>query len=169
MNRSSFLTTRPSIFDIDARLPRFWELENVSPSSAPVSDAEQCERHFLETTTQAENGQFIVRLPFKASPSSLQPNYASVKGLFLRAESRRKADIRGQYSEFLSEYEKLGHMSKVGSTNLGYFIPRHAVLRLSSSTTKLRVVFASFKTSSSLPRMMCLWLDRNYNQIYSMR
>lgn len=46
----------------------------------------------------------------------------------------------------MNEYEELGHMEKVGpypqsiEAN-GYFLHHHGVVRQSSSTTKLRVVF----------------------------
>lgn len=56
-----------------------------------------------------------------------------------------------QYVEFMKEYLDLGYMALSESTSRGCFIPHHAVLKLSSSTTTLRVVFdASCKTSNGL-------------------
>ncbi|GFV74871.1 integrase catalytic domain-containing protein [Trichonephila clavipes] len=58
------------------------------------------------------------------------------------------------YSEFLNEYELLQHMEEVkedSDVENGYYLPHHGVLRLSSKTSRLRVVFnASAKTSSGL-------------------
>lgn len=148
--RASFLTTQQSIMNIDAQLSRFWEIENVSPSDKSKCDADQCEQHFQQTTTRATNGQFVVRLPFKMSPSVLAPNCASATAHFLAAENRRNASSRAQYNEFLTEYVNLGHMTKVESNGNGYFIPHHAVLKPTSTTTQTRVVFnASFKTASN--------------------
>lgn len=50
----------------------------------------------------------------------------------------------------MREYQDLNHMSLAASSSDGrYLLPHHAVLRLSSTTTKLRVVFnGSAKTSS---------------------
>lgn len=57
------------------------------------------------------------------------------------------------YIEFMREYIELNYMTPVTSNDITscYFIPHHAVLKPSSTTTKLRVVFnASFKSSSGL-------------------
>ncbi|XP_056630902.1 uncharacterized protein LOC130441307 [Diorhabda sublineata] len=57
--------------------------------------------------------------------------------------------IRQQYSEFMREYEKLGHMIKVPTwaTEVDgkgvFYLPHHGVVK-DSATTKLRVVFDAF-------------------------
>ena len=53
----------------------------------------------------------------------------------------------------MKEYEELGHMAedKTASIRNGYFLPHHSVIKQSSLTTKLRVVFdASAKTSTGV-------------------
>lgn len=52
----------------------------------------------------------------------------------------------------MSEYESLGHMTKSEEvSNLSFYIPHHPVIRESSLSTKLRVVFdASMKSDSSI-------------------
>ncbi|KAK2577714.1 hypothetical protein KPH14_000812, partial [Odynerus spinipes] len=52
--------------------------------------------------------------------------------------------LRTEYSSFLQEYEALGDMSPTKATTSAqntYYMPHHAVIRETSSTTKLRVVF----------------------------
>jgi len=59
-----------------------------------------------------------------------------------------------EYREFLAEYEILDYMTKSPPTEIvkpeqTYYIPHHVVLRDSSATTCLRVVFnASCRTSN---------------------
>lgn len=59
---------------------------------------------------------------------------------------------REQYVEFMKEYESLNHMSLVMDPEqyvVKNYLPHHAIIKNSSKTTKLRVVFdASCKTSS---------------------
>lgn len=64
-----------------------------------------------------------------------------------------------EYNKFMNQYKDLGHMTLVGDIpldavqhiNSEYYIPHHAILKESSSTTKLRVVFdASRRTSNGL-------------------
>ncbi|XP_069965175.1 uncharacterized protein [Bactrocera oleae] len=71
------------------------------------------------------------------------------------AQERRLAkspQLKAHYVEFMSAYESLGHRSVVKNPNLSelhYYIPHHCVLKPTSTTTKLRVVFdASSRTTS---------------------
>ncbi|XP_055622858.1 uncharacterized protein LOC129766361 [Toxorhynchites rutilus septentrionalis] len=65
----------------------------------------------------------------------------------------RDSNLRTQYQDFIREYEDLGHCQEVTPTNetpnqSKYYMPHHAVLRPTSSSTKCRVVFdASAKSS----------------------
>ncbi|GFX33269.1 integrase catalytic domain-containing protein [Trichonephila clavipes] len=66
---------------------------------------------------------------------------------------KNNPDFEKQYKEFMNEYESLGHMSLVNSRSHTSkdqnFLPHHAVIKPSSPTTKLRVVFdASCKTTN---------------------
>ncbi|XP_062541223.1 uncharacterized protein LOC134209258 [Armigeres subalbatus] len=81
---------------------------------------------------------------------------------FLKMEKRleRDTEMKIQYHAFMQEYANLGHMKKVtnedtlrenassGAQKVLY-LPHHAVLKASSSTTKVRVVFdGSARTNS---------------------
>jgi hypothetical protein len=59
------------------------------------------------------------------------------------------------YSEFMREYEELGHMNQINedtsSTQERYYLPHHTVFKSSSSTTRTRVVFdGSCRSSNGL-------------------
>ncbi|XP_046144711.1 uncharacterized protein LOC123988495 [Osmia bicornis bicornis] len=143
--------------NLDADLRRFWEVENIPTQSVLSPEEEKCELHFQSSHTRTSEGRYIVRLPFKSEPpiDLGESRFAAMKSL-LSLERRFKSDQVNTetYKEFLSEYEALGHMERVPTvpvqtTNQIYYIPHHAVLRESSSTTRLRVVFnASRRTSN---------------------
>nr|XP_049702493.1 uncharacterized protein LOC126055825 isoform X8 [Helicoverpa armigera] len=119
-----------------------------------------CEQHFAETTVRNSDGAFVVKMPFKEDPSSLGHSYVNARNRFLSLERRFKHDpsFHSKYNDFLREYERLGHMTlDTGCTpspensKTKYFIPHHGVIRDSSTTTKLRVVFdASAPTSTGV-------------------
>ncbi|XP_055523052.1 uncharacterized protein LOC129717222 [Wyeomyia smithii] len=73
----------------------------------------------------------------------------------LEKRLERNPELRQQYNDFIREYEDLGHCREVKEaedpSNMDtYYLPHHAVLRPSSSTTKCRVVFdASAKMDPS--------------------
>jgi len=89
-----------------------------------------------------------VRLPFKTGPPiDIGSSREIAALLYLKLERRFKnnSDLAQQYHDFLYEYEKMGHMEVVADNIPTRFPPlyirHHPVIRKSSSTTKLRVVF----------------------------
>lgn len=56
---------------------------------------------------------------------------------------KNKPDLKRKYENFLSVYESMGHMEIVRDEPRfpPVYIPHHLVIRESSSTTRLRVVF----------------------------
>ncbi|XP_073811772.1 uncharacterized protein [Musca autumnalis] len=148
-----------AIFDsetsLEQAIEKLLKFEEVEASEKVMSPLEKlCESHYNQHVQTDEYGRFIVRLPFRESPTALGKSHAMAYNRFMSLERRllQKEDIRSQYIKFMQEYEQLGHMQKidVGTvSNPKYFIPHHCVLKPDSSTTKLRVVFdASAKTSS---------------------
>jgi hypothetical protein len=140
--------------DIQNQLTRFWQLEEVSHQSSHYSHEEKlCEEHFKANTVRLNNGSFSVRLPLKQSPNLLGDSYQRAKHCFLALERRWKNRplFKKMYTDFMSEYHALGHMSEFVPTDLSigrYHIPHHGILR-ESSTTKLRAVFNASSPSST--------------------
>ncbi|XP_037298293.1 uncharacterized protein LOC119190433 [Manduca sexta] len=143
--------------DLQTQLTRFWQIEEISHHESSTYSAEEalCEEHFVKNTTRLENGRFCVTIPLKESSDTLSDSFHRAKRCFLAIErrNRKNPSLDKMYKDFMSEYISLGHMSQcqVEEDNVSYFIPHHGVLRESSTTTKLRVVFnASAPTTSGI-------------------
>lgn len=119
-------------------------------------DEMAAEEHFKSSVSRNEHGRFIVKLPFKQSTSALGSSLAMAVKRFFNLECKliKDANLAKQYNDFMTEYLKLGHMEPVPDSNeceAHNFLPHHAVLKDTSITTKMRVVFdASAKTASGL-------------------
>lgn len=143
---------------LDNSLKRFWEIEDIPNMPVLSIDDELCEQHFRQTHTR-ENGRYIVRLPFKSPlPLDIGESRHIAESMLKRNENRlaRNEHHRSLYSDFMAEYRSLHHMAlrqtmpQIEHTSKPVFLPHHPVLRESSQTTKLRVVFnASSKTSNN--------------------
>ncbi|XP_076660082.1 uncharacterized protein LOC143363371 [Halictus rubicundus] len=138
------------------QIAKFWEVED-SPERSPLSKEEsECEKRYQETSTRnTQTGRYTVRLPFKEGTTRLGESYnVAVKRFYsLERSFNRNPQLASQYTEFLREYESLGHMTVTQSsaTDSGYYLPHHGVIKGNSLTTKLRVVFdASCKTSTGI-------------------
>lgn len=112
-----------------------------------------CEEHFTKTTKRKPDGRFIVSLPLKEAPEVLGDSFAMAKQRFLSLELRLEKDphMKKLYVDFMKEYIESAHMSESShsSGEKTCYLPHHGVLKESSSTTKLRVVFdASAATTS---------------------
>ncbi|XP_055922514.1 uncharacterized protein LOC129953385 [Eupeodes corollae] len=142
---------------LDKYFEKFFEFEEIQGLRSIWSEEQnECEKHFIDTIKVLPSGRLMVQLPFKKHPSCLGGSYDIAFRRFLSLERRlsKNASIKSQYSDFLKEYERLGHMSLVPNPNLDedhYYLPHQYVLRPDSVSTKLRVVFdASCRTSSQI-------------------
>ncbi|XP_076301937.1 uncharacterized protein LOC143220085 [Lasioglossum baleicum] len=121
--------------ELMASLSRFWEQEEIEATIPGTEDDIRAEEHFSTTYARHPDGRFIVRLPFKATPELGDSRHTAVKTMDGLSSRFRRSE------EFT--YEALGHMSSTppSSGSNSYYLPHHGVLRESSKTTKLRVVF----------------------------
>ncbi|RLU17691.1 hypothetical protein DMN91_009927 [Ooceraea biroi] len=151
--------------ELNDELQRFWLQEEVQPASRKhlTADELECEEHFRKTHSRNETGRYIVRFPFRANLGELENSRSvALRTLDRVSEQLRRNDtFRGLYVDFLREYASLGHMCPAPSdddpTQRVVYLPHHGVLRESSNTTKLRVVFnGSAKTTTNLSLNDCL-------------
>ncbi|XP_078051483.1 uncharacterized protein LOC144477624 [Augochlora pura] len=140
------------VTQIEFDIRKFWEIEE-GPSTRHLSPEETaCEEHFQRHVQRDATGRYIVALPFKQSRDRLGNSRTMALKRFnaLQRRFRRDPVFRDQYSAVMQEYLDLGHMSEdTGpSEDNGFFLPHHAVIKETSMTTKLRVVFdGSAKTN----------------------
>jgi len=114
---------------------------------------EASEIMFRETHGRDKAGRFSVYLPFTADARELGSSFQMALKRFTNLERKLSVtpQLKDDYVHFMNEYESLGHMRKIDdpvSDEPYYYLPHHAVIKETSQTTKVRVVFdASAKTS----------------------
>ncbi|XP_036340244.1 uncharacterized protein LOC118749546 [Rhagoletis pomonella] len=136
---------------LDRALTRLWELEEAPQKTHLTCKERHCEEFFEATHRRAPDGRFIVELPLKSDVLLGDSRNNAVRNL-LRIERRlaRDEDLRQRYNEFMQELIEMKHMELAPeSSNQTFYMPHHPVVKESSLTTKLRVVFnASAKSAT---------------------
>ncbi|XP_029157227.1 uncharacterized protein LOC114929730 [Nylanderia fulva] len=142
--------------NLDRELRCFWEVEEVPRRALLSPEEQQCEQHFAQTHSRDADGRYVVRLPFRRGPpiDIGESRFIAERSLSsLHRRFRSNAVLKSEYVDFLREYEALGHMRQIPDSVLSaqhVYIPHHPVIRDSSLTTRLRVVFnASSRTTNS--------------------
>lgn len=139
-------------------LRAFWTIEEVEYKPILSKDELAAENHFVKNVKRHRDGKFILRLPFKTNPKTdefLGRSYEAARMRFFQVEKRLKRNEKHyeDYRKCINEYLLLGHMRlatrQEQRDEQSYYLPHHGVIKESSETTKLRVVFdASCKTSN---------------------
>lgn len=126
-------------------MQRFWELEEVTERKRNLSvEEENCETLFQETTKRHVDGKFIVKLPLKENLNELGNSCEEAKRRFLSLEQRfmRNEEFKEAYSNVINDYIDQNHMSETTTEEKGvFYLPHHAIIKITSETTKLRIVF----------------------------
>ncbi|XP_031339598.1 uncharacterized protein LOC116168083 [Photinus pyralis] len=140
--------------DVDEQLTRFWEIEEFPRTKLMSNEERACEDHFRKTFKRDSDNKFIVTIPLVEDPDRLGDSFDTAHKRFLSLERRfdRDDSFKTEYCKFMSEYERLGHMLKVDNKQnsaISYYLPHHGVLKESTLTTKLRVVFDASCPSTS--------------------
>ncbi|XP_066597118.1 uncharacterized protein [Prorops nasuta] len=132
---------------------KFWEIEDLDKTDSMNEEDKLCQAHYEQNVFRENSGRYVVRLPFR---SNVQLQFPESRSLALRRlhaiENKLKGSptLKAEYNRVMDDYIALGHMTEVKNKyNVGYFMPHHAVVKPSSFTTKVRVVFdASAKITS---------------------
>lgn len=141
------------------QLEKFWTTEELRGDDVTnlTKEEKMCQEFYSETVRRNRDGKYVTRLPFKASDVGLGRSRHIAVATLLQME-------KSEYAKCINEYLELGHMELARESDEAlisieggekcykcYYLPHHAVIKSSSTTTKLRVVFnASQKTSNGV-------------------
>ena len=148
-----------SVLTGDDLLRRFWEVEERGSGSPSLSHEERSVvDHFRDTHQRDQAGRFVVQLPRRQDTKPFGESRSTAVQRFLSLE--RSLISRGQHEEFsgvIEEYFDMDHAELVPNSDLEkpceqvFYMPMHAVVKASSTTTKVRAVFdASAKSASGV-------------------
>lgn len=143
------LCTTLNNHELHDQLRQFWQLEEVNqPQKYYTTDEQICEAHFTRYVSNDPLGRYVVKLPVKENIlSRIGDSRQIALKRFYQLEKRlnREPKLKNQYSQFIQEYLRLGHMRIVSAnrndSGISFYLPHHAVFKNSSQTTRLRVVF----------------------------
>ncbi|XP_062704362.1 uncharacterized protein LOC134286717 [Aedes albopictus] len=155
--------------DLNAQLERMWEVDDFDVGRALTQEEQHVEDHFMRTVSRDDTGRYVVRLPLReSSVPFLGDSYKAAANLLyssgvskLAAANRfsmmerrfaKDDELRVEYTQFMEEYLRLGHMEECSRVDgPQFYLPHHAVRRPESTTTRTRVVFdASSKSHGQL-------------------
>ncbi|GFV78117.1 integrase catalytic domain-containing protein [Trichonephila clavipes] len=132
---------------IDNFIKKFWEIEETSLDKPLSKEEEFCEMHFKNTHRHDCTGRFIVYMPVQEEELPTLGNSLILAQKRLN-QTIKKLDkdphMHKLYSEFLEEYESLGHMQIIPDncySPINYYLPHCGVFKSQNNSTKLRVVF----------------------------
>ncbi|XP_058816228.1 uncharacterized protein LOC131679509 [Topomyia yanbarensis] len=154
-NAISCNITTVSLNSLHENLEKFWKIEELPIRSDRSPHEKKCEEFYIKTVSRMPDGRYIVRLPRHTNfETMIGETEAIARRRFELLERRleKSPELKGEYHRFMSEYLALGHMRPVqnkDSAPIACYLPHHPVVKDSSTTTKVRVVFdASVKTNS---------------------
>ena len=154
LSTSSHIQRKTFATSVNFDLSKFWDIEEGPQQRYLSSEERDCEDHFTAHVQRDETGRYLIALLFNHKKQSIGDSRSRAYNRFLSLERklRRDKSLQREYSSVIQEYISLGHMSKVETRDSdGFYLPHHAVIKPSSTTTKVRVVFdGSAKSSSGL-------------------
>ena len=134
----------------------FWLSESAEVPSDPISSIEdQVERHYEETVTYSpSSNRYQVTLPRKPDAPPLGQSKPQAIHRFLSNEaSIERKGVTTEFQAQIQGYLDAGHAEPVPVTEISnqphFYLPMHSVVKTSSTSTKLRVVFDGSASTSS--------------------
>ena len=142
--------------DLSTTLSRFWEVEEPEQEAEPLSPVEQqVQEHYTLTTSYCSDScRYRVTLPRRTDVPPLGDSRAQALSRYVTNEkSILRRNIWRQFQDVVQGYLDLGHAELIPNSELTqeptYYLPMHSVMKQSSTSTKLRVVFDGSAASTS--------------------
>ncbi|XP_070170934.1 uncharacterized protein [Polyergus mexicanus] len=145
---------------LEQQIAKFWTIEELTTDTPKTTEELECEAHFAKNVTRDNSGRYMVRLPFRKGDKRLGDSRVVALKRLNSLERKLDSDaiLKTAYSQTIQEYLDLKQMSPINdSFDDGFYMPHHAVVKSSSNTTKIRVVFdasAKSTTGTSLNDML---------------
>jgi len=144
--------------NLEHLIQQFWRVEDYGQIKPYTKEEKVCEQHFEQNVSRNESGRFVVHLPFRENVSKLDKSYEIAKKRLFSIERRfqKNPTLKEEYVKFMTEYEKLGHMTQsIGKEESEVpgkmcYLAHHCVQNENSLTTKLLVFDASTKTETGV-------------------
>ena len=141
---------------------KFWELEELPATSKLTPEEQTTLDHFNSTHTRHPDGCFEVSLPIMDSYSLGCSREQAYRRYLCNERSLQRKCSWNKFSNEVQNYFDLYHAELVPQEyltkpeNQCYYLPMHSVTKLSSTTTKLRVVFDASAATSTGKSLSCL-------------
>lgn len=137
-------------------MEKFWKLEEITKKSLTADD-HKCEQIFQKTTIRKPNGTFQVGLPFKRSHKLLGSSKKRALKRFYYLEKRLSVNpqLQKAYIEGMRDYINKHHFIVTDidpyavEEDEGYYLAHHAIVKESSSSTRVRIVSDASMNSST--------------------
>lgn len=156
LTRTVLLTKSVTNEDLSKQIQKFFDIEEFSENIPLKPEETLCEQKFVDSVRRGSDGKLIVALPFRESEFPIiGPSKHIAMRRYLNLEKRLENNLKlkEEYTKTITDYIQQGHLLKItapSSPGFEYFLPHHAVIKESSTTTKVRVVFdGSCKSADS--------------------
>ena len=175
---SAFMSSSSQLLCIsevsDADVSKFWDLETIGITSKEYKEdiEDKVVKEFRDKINFV-NGKYEVQLPWKdnsVKDSLISNEYQAMKRLNkLLVKLDKDKDLEAEYMKVFDEYESLGIIEEVPSEEVLqcgpiYYMPHRPVVRLNSSSTKIRPVFdASAKGPNGISLNDCMLTGPSLN------
>ena len=149
--------TPPHEPTLDTLLQAILQEEEGPKEEKSITEEEAAEQHFRATTKYLpEEQRYEVSLPKKTTISQLGESKPQAVARYLHTtRAAERNNIQKQFQDGIASYIQLGHAEEVPPEEQpppnSFWLPMHSVIKLASTSTKLRVVFdGSAVTTSGL-------------------